>query len=101
MVGALRVIAISALRAFWEKHANAEGPLRESYAHVVRAQWRTTHDIKNDFRSADFVGSNRVVFDIAGNRFRLIAVVLLQSGFVYIRFVGTHAEYDKVNASEV
>jgi mRNA interferase HigB len=69
---------------------------------VERAKWRSTHDIKATFRSADFVASNRVVFDIRGNKYRLIAVVLLgPAQQVWILFVGTHAAYDKVDATKV
>lgn len=66
-----------------------------------RAQWRTMQDIKNDFPAASFVGENRVVFNVGGNNFRLVVVALLQIGTLYIRFVGTHAEYDKIDVKEV
>lgn len=97
----MRVIARRVLRLCWERHASAEGPLREWYAFVGGAEWRTMQDIKNDFPAASFVGNNRVVFNIGGNNFRLVVVAPLQVGLVYIRFVGTHAEYDKVDVRKV
>ena len=68
---------------------------------VRRREWRTPADIRNDFRSADFVAGNRVVFNIGGNRYRLIAEINFGSGWIFVRFVGTHAEYDKVDAATV
>jgi mRNA interferase HigB len=63
----VRIIALKILRDFWGRHPRAEGPLREWYAFVARAQWRSTSDIKKDFASASFVGKNRIVFNIGGN----------------------------------
>lgn len=97
----MRVISIQTLRAFWVKHASAQVPLREWYAHARAADWHTTQDIKNDFAAASFVGDNRVVFNIGGNEYRLIVVALLRTQILYIRFVGTHADYDKIDAKEV
>jgi len=97
----VRIISRKTLRTFWEKHAGAKGPMTAWYDHVERASWRTTQDIKNDFRSADFVGNNRVVFDIGGNNYRIVVVALLNAGTLYVRFVGTHAEYRKIDATKV
>lgn len=97
----VRVIALSTLRSFWKKHPRAEGPVREWHAFVARAGWRTMQDIKRDFRSASFVGKNRVVFNVGGNNYRIVVVALLQQGTLYVRFVGTHAEYDRIDVMEV
>lgn len=97
----MRVIAISTLREFWEKHPQSETPLRSWYADACHADWRTPADIKATHRNASFVGSNRVIFNIKGNDYRLIVAVHYNRGMLYIRFVGTHAEYDAINAEKV
>jgi mRNA interferase HigB len=97
----VRIIALKTLRDFWARHPRAEGPLREWYVFVARARWRSTSDIKRDFASASFVGKNRVVFNIGGNNYRLVVVSLLDIGTLYVRFVGTHAKYDKIDVTKV
>jgi mRNA interferase HigB len=89
------------LREFWEKHPQSEMPLRSWYADACHADWRTPADIKATHRNASFVGSNRVIFNIKGNDYRLIVAVHYNRGMLYIRFVGTHAEYDAINAGKV
>jgi len=89
------------LRAFWEQHPEAESALEAWYHDVRLAAWRTPADIKSVYRNASFVGNNRVVFNIKGNDYRLVAAVQYQHGIVYIRFVGTHQDYDRVNAATV
>jgi len=71
------------------------------YAEAKKAEWKSFSDIKTRYRSADVIAGNRVVFNICGNKYRLIVKVQYQLGIVYIRFIGTHAEYDKVDAKEV
>lgn len=97
----MRVIAISALRVFWTKHPQAETPLRSWFADASRADWKNPADIKVAHRNASFIGSNRVVFNIKGNNYRLIVAVHYNRGMMYIRFVGTHTEYDAINAGKV
>ncbi|MET0287619.1 MAG: type II toxin-antitoxin system HigB family toxin [Polyangiales bacterium] len=97
----MRIIARKTLRDFWDQHPRAEGPLREWYAYVARASWKTSPEIKRDFASASFGSPNRVVFNIGGNNYRVVVVALLSSGTIYIRFVGTHAQYDRINVSKV
>lgn len=97
----MRVIAISTLREFWVKHPQAETPLRSWYADASSANWKTPADIKATHRNASFVGSNRVVFNIKGNDYRLIVAVHFNRGMMFIRFVGTHSEYDAINAGKV
>jgi len=94
----MHVISRKALIDFWEKHPVAEIPLRIWFKKVEQANWKNLAELKSDFPKADYVGNNRVVFDIKGNDFRVIAVVVFLIGKVLIRFVGTHAEYDKVDA---
>ncbi len=97
----MRVIAASALRAFWEKHPQAEVPLRAWYAEASRADWGSPAAIKAVHRNASFIGNNRVVFNIKGNDFRLVVAVHYNRRMMYVRFVGTHKEYDKINVEEV
>lgn len=97
----MRVIAISTLRGFWEKYPTAEQPLKAWYDEARHARWSTPQDIKARYASASFVGNNRVVFNIKGNDFRLIIAVSYRFQAVYIKFVGTHAEYDRIDAATV
>ncbi len=97
----MRVIARSTLRAFWEDHTDTEDALRAWYQDAVRAEWRTPEDIKRVYASASIIANNRVVFNIKGNRYRLIVAVNYRLGIVYVRFIGTHREYDKVDAATV
>ena len=97
----MHVITRPKLIEFWEKHKDAEIPLRVWFKKVKQAKWKNVNHLKKDFPAADYVGDNRVVFDIKGNRYRIIVLVFFDGQKVYIRFVGTHAEYDKVNAETV
>ena len=83
------------------KHADAEQPLRAWYDDVKRAKWRVPSDIKSVYRNASFVGNNRVVFNIKGNDYRLVVAVNYAAGIVYIRFAGTHGQYDRINAATI
>jgi mRNA interferase HigB len=97
------IIARRTLREFWDQrsHRDAEQPLRAWFAEVRRAVWRTPADIKLAHRNASFVGSDRVVFNVGGNKYRLVVAVKYSAQLVFIRFVGTHAEYDDIDAEEV
>ena len=97
----MRVVAISALRAFWERHPDAEQPLKAWYDEAKHAAWSMPQDIRNRYATASFVGRNRVVFNIKGNEYRLIVAVAWRFQAVYIKFIGTHAQYDKVDAATV
>ncbi len=99
----VRVIARRTLREFWEQRGrgDAEQPLRAWFAEARRAVWRTPAEIKASYRSVSFLGKNRVVFDIGGNKYRLVVALKYSARIVFIRFVGTHAEYDEIDAEEV
>lgn len=97
----MRIIARRTLREFWEKHPDAEQPLRAWFDRVKKVDWQTPTAVKDDYRNASFVANNRVVFNIKGNDYRLVTAVNYEFGIVYIRFVGTHREYDKIDASTI
>ncbi len=97
----VRIIARKSLREFWERHPDARQALEAWYADVKSANWRTPADIKEAYRNASLIGSNRVVFNIKGNHYRLVVAVQYEFGIVYIRFVGSHAEYDHIDASQI
>lgn len=97
----MRIISITPLREFWERHPQTETPLRNWYADVTHADWTTPADIKAAHRNASFLPNNRVVFNIKGNDFRLVVAVRYTQGLMFIRFVGTHAEYDRIDAATI
>ena len=97
----MRVIALRALREFWSKHPDAEVPLRAWYALASRARWRSPAEVKAAYRNASFIANNRVVFNIKGNDFRLVVAVHYNRGLMFIRFVGTHQEYGRINVATI
>lgn len=97
----MRIISRKKLKDFWIKHEDAENLLKAWFADAKNAQWSTPANIKNNYRNASFLSENRVVFNIKGNKYRLIVVVHYNFGLVYIRFVGTHEEYNKINANKI
>lgn len=97
----MRIISRRTLREFWAKRPDVKRPLQAWYANVKRANWKTPSDIKAAYRNASFVENSRVVFNIKGNSYRLVVAIKYQYGIVYIRFVGTHQEYDKIDAATV
>ena len=97
----MNVVALKTLRAFWTKHPKARGPLTTWYRLARAAEWRTSHDVSATFGSADFLADNRAVFDIGGNNYRLVARVSYRFKQVLVKFVGTHAEYDAIDAKTV
>jgi mRNA interferase HigB len=94
----MRVIAKSTLRVFWQQHPDARDVLEAWYEDAERTTWRTPADIRATYATASFLADNRVVFNIKGNRYRLIVQIHFNTQIVYIRFVGTHAEYDRIDA---
>ncbi len=97
----MRVIAVSTLRAFWERCPDTEQPLKAWFEEATNASWTQPSDIKEQYRSASILKNRRVVFNIKGNDYRLIVAVAYKLQIVYVKFVGTHKEYDAVDAETV
>lgn len=94
----MQIIAKRTLQQFWKLHPQSEAPLRAWHSQVSRASWTTPADVKSQFGSSvDFVADNRLVFDIAGNKFRLVVHVAYKFHRVLVKFIGTHAEYDRID----
>ena len=97
----MRIISRKAIREFWEDHGDARQVLQSWYSDVKQANWSSPSEIKEMYRNASIVANNRVVFNIKGNRYRIVVAINYEFGIVYIRFVGTHAEYDKIDANTI
>lgn len=100
----MRVIAKRTLRQFWERDRSCAGsqqPLQAWFREASRATWDSPADIKARYRTASILAGGRVVFNIAGNEYRLVVWIRYVSHTVYVRFVGTHAEYDRIDARTV
>lgn len=97
----MRVIARKTLKDFWERHADAEQPLKAWFHEAKSNRWKSFTDIKARYRTADALPGDRVVFNIKGNTYRLIVSLHYKTGLVFIRFIGTHADYDKIDATTI
>ena len=97
----MRIISRKTLKDFWERHADAEQPLKAWFHETKVARWKSFTDIKTRYRSADVLPGNRAVFNLKGNSYRLIVRIHYNTGIVFIRFVGTHAAYDKIDAPTI
>ncbi len=97
----MRIIARSTLRQFWKKHPETEQPLKAWFYEVSQAQWKSPAEVKQAQRNASILANNRVVFNIKGNKYRLIIHIRYDIGMVFIRFIGTHQEYDKIDATTI
>ena len=99
----VRIISRKILREFWEKrkYRDSENPLREWETEVKKAAWRNSSVVKNSYNSASILKNNHVVFDIKGNAYRLVVSINYNYRIVFIRFIGTHKQYDKINAEEI
>ena len=93
----MRIIKKRPLVDFYQKHADAKTPLEEWYLKTQKAEWNSFNDIKRTFNSVDLVGNDNYVFNVKGNTYRLIARVLFNIKTVFIRFIGTHQEYDNID----
>jgi len=94
----MQILSLRPLRDFWQKYPHAERPLRAWYKIVAAAQWTGPDEVRKTFGTADFVGDKRVIFDIGGNKYRIVARVVYAPFYrVMIKFVGTHEEYDRIN----
>lgn len=97
----MRAIAVSALRAFWDRNPDAQQPLQAWYQETTHATWTQPADIKAQYRSASVLKNRRVVFNIKGNDYRLIVAIAYKLQIVYVKFVGTHQAYDAVDAETI
>ena len=97
----MRIITRKVLKAFWEQHPDVEQPLKAWFKFVQGADWSTPNAVKADYRNASLLADNRICFNIAGNKYRLVVRINYSYRLVYIRFVGTHAAYDQINANQV
>ena len=97
----MRIVAKRSLRAYWENEPRAEQPLKSWHAIAAKADWSSPADVKSTYARASIVGRDRVVFDIGGNRYRLVVRFDYRHRIGFVRFVGTHAEYDRIDASAV
>jgi mRNA interferase HigB len=97
----LRIIAKKILRDFWELHPDSEQQLKAWYQETSKAKWESPNQIKLEYPPASFLADNRVVFNIKGNHYRLIVKINYDYQMIWIRFVGTHSEYDKINAKTI
>ena len=97
----MRVIAKKVLKEFLEKHSDCEHQLKSWYQEANYAEWKSPNEIKSEYPSASIINNNRIVFNIKGNNYRLIIKINYDYQIIWIRFVGTHSEYDKINANEI
>lgn len=97
----MRVVTFARIKEFSKQHPSADVALRDWYVKTQRCNWRNFNEIKKTFNSADFIGNSRFVFNIKGNDYRLVAIIIFASQKVYIRFIGTHSEYDKIDCSTI
>lgn len=97
----MRVVAKKILREFWEKHADAEEQLKAWYKEASKASWNNPSDIKEEYARASILKGGRAVFDICGNKYRLVVDINYLRKWVFIRFIGTHADYDKIDANTI
>lgn len=97
----MRIISKKALSDFWTGHADAEEPLKAWHEEAKHAQWATPQDIKQRYSTASFIGDNRVIFNIGGNKYRLVVFIRYDLQICYVKFIGTHAEYDRINVLNI
>ena len=100
----MRVIALSTLKNFWEQNpafGDAREPVLSWYRHVVKADWASPADVKADFGHASILKNGRIVFNIAGNKYRLVVWINYPYRVVYVRFIGTHAQYNRIDAQMI
>ena len=97
----MNVAARRTLIEFWTRHPRAMGPLSAWYGLARAAEWRTPQEVRDDFNTVDLVGDNRVIFDIGGNNYRLVVRISYPFKQVLVKFVGTHAEYDRIDPASV
>jgi mRNA interferase HigB len=97
----MRVIAKRTLRHFWEQYPDAQGPLEAWHSETVKSRWQNPQQIKEQFGSASILKGGRVVFNIGGNKYRLVLAMDYRRQACYVKFVGTHHQYDAIDAETV
>jgi len=97
----MRIISRKILQEFWRTHADAEQPLKAWFKAAELADWSTPQVVKADYGNASLLQDNRVCFNIAGNKYRLIVKINYPYRVIYIRFIGTHGDYDKIDANQI
>jgi mRNA interferase HigB len=97
----MRVISRKILENFLENHADSRGSLESWYDHAKKSRWTRPEDIKNEYGDDTILGNNRAVFNIKGNDYRLVVAIHYKSTIIFIRFIGTHAEYDRIDALNI
>jgi mRNA interferase HigB len=96
-----RIFSKSTLRAFWEKHADAEQYLKTWYDTAMNTEWKSPSDIKQMYANASILKDSRIVFNIKGNSYRLVAKINYEKQWIFIRFIETHIDYDKIDANTI
>jgi len=97
----MRVIAKGSLRSFWVKHKDSEQQLKAWYNEASKSRWKNINELKTNFPSASILSNNRIIFNIKGNNYRLNVNINFEYQIIWILFIGTHAEYDKINAAKL
>lgn len=99
----MRVIARSSLVKFWTRpeYTDAKGALHSWYDEAIKADWKTPQEVKAQYGNASICGNNRVVFNIAGNKYRLVVEMQYRAGIAWVKFIGTHSSYDQINVETV
>lgn len=97
----MRVIAVATLRTFWKQHPGAEQPLKAWFEEASKAKWAQPSDIKAQYRTASILKNRRVVFNIRGNEYRLVVAIAYKLQIVYVKYSGTHQQYDVINAQTI
>ncbi|MBW8050351.1 MAG: type II toxin-antitoxin system HigB family toxin [Cytophagales bacterium] len=96
-----RIFAKSTLRTFWENHADSEQYLKTWYDTAMNSNWKVPNDVKKIYANASILRNSRIVFNIKGNSYRLIVKFNFEKQWAFIRFIGTHSQYDKVDANNI
>ncbi len=97
----MRIVSFKRINFFIENHKDSKVALQDWYHKTSKAKWNSFKDIKKTFNHADYVGNNRFIFNIKGNQYRLVAIIIFASLKVYIRFIGNHSEYDKTDCRNI
>lgn len=99
----MHIVALKNLESFWRQlnRSDAQGALKAWFAEAKLAHWSSPQDVKNQYANASIIANNRIVFNIKGNHYRLIVAIAYRMQYVYVKFIGTHAEYDKVDATVI